>query len=238
MSTTKEIDLQTPRSVGQIVDLTVTCHRRKPVLFLTLAMSVVAPYVLIVLAATGSSPLGESNASTRTILILSIVAFALVGPMVSVLHIQAVTLMGEGVEPTLGAVYRRALPVLAVAAAAQIVAGLAIFAGFIAFVIPGLILVVRFAVVAQAAAIERTDWMAAVRGSFELTRGLWLHVFGAVLAAGVFDFALNQAGAAVAGSHTHVQQVLLAIVVGTIGQSFAALTTALLYYDLRARTGY
>ena len=238
MRTATQIDLQTPRSVGQIVDLTVVCHRRKPLLFFSLALSVVAPYTLIVLAATGSSPLGESNASTDTIFVLSILAFALVGPMVSVLHIQALSLMGDGVEPSLGAVYRRAVPVLAVAAAAQIVAGIAIFAGLLAFVIPGVIILVRLAVVAQVAAVERSDWMGAVRGSFELTRGLWSHTFGAVIVAGVFDFALNQAGAAIAGSHTHVQQVLLAILTGTVGQSFAALTTAVLYFDLRARAGY
>jgi hypothetical protein len=238
MDTTPTIDLTTPRSLGQIVDLATSSHLRKPLLFLTLAMSVVAPYALIVVAATGSSPLGESNASARTILILSVVALALVGPMVSVLHVQALTLMGDGIEPTLRAVYKRAFPVLAVAAAAQIVAGIAIFVGFLAFVIPGVFLVVRLAVVAQEAAIQRTDWLGAVRGSFELTRGLWLHVFGVVLVGGVFDFALNQAGAAVAGSHTHVQQVLLAIAVGTIGQSFSALITAVLYYDLRARAGH
>ena len=238
MSTSTQVDLGTPRTVGQIVDLTVSCHLRKPLLFLTLSLSVIAPYTLIVLAASGSSPLGESNVSTRTILILTVVAFALVGPIVSVLHIQALALMGDGVEPTLALVYRRALPVLAVAAAAQIVAGFAIFLGFVAFIVPGVILAIRLAVVAQAAAIERTDWMGAVRGSFELTRGLWPHVFGAVLVGGVFEFALTQAGGAVAGSHTHVQQVLLAMVVGTIGYSFSALITAVLYYDLRARAGY
>jgi hypothetical protein len=238
MGAATKVDLHTPRSVGQIVDLTVICHRRKPLLFFALALSVVAPYTLIVLAATGSSPLGESNASTQTILVLSIVAFALVGPLVSVLHIQALTLMGDGAAPALVPVYRQAVPVIAVAAAAQIVAGFAIFAGLVAFIIPGVILAVRLAVVAQVAAVERSDWMGAVRGSFDLTRGLWTHVFGAVLVAGVFDFALNQAGSAIAGSHTHVPQVLLAILTGTVGQSFAALTTAVLYFDLRARAGY
>jgi hypothetical protein len=51
----------------------------------------------------------------------------------------------------------------------------------------------------------------------------------------VFEFALAAAAEAVAGSHTHVQQVVLAIVVGTIGQSFTAMTAAVLYFDLRAR---
>lgn len=229
------LDLIGPRSVGEIVDLAVICHRRRAPLFLALALSVVAPYTLIVVAATGSTPLGESNASAETILILSIVAFALVGPLVSVLHVHALALLGEQGEARLGAVYARALRVLGVAAAAQIIAGIGIFAGLLAFVIPGIVLAVRLGVVAQVAAIERSDWIGALRGSLALTRGLWVHVFGAVAVAGVFDFALNQAGSAVAGSHTHVQQVVLAIGVGTIAQSFSATIAAILYFDLRAR---
>src|SRR5258708_33102241 len=112
--------------------------------------------------------------------------------MVWVLSIQALSLLGEGSKPSLAAVYGRALPVLAVAAAAQIVAGFAIFAGLLAFLIPGVILAIRLAVVAQVAAIERTDWIGAVRGSFQLTSRVWLHVFGAVVVAGVFDLALKQ----------------------------------------------
>ena len=229
-------DLTVPRSVGEIVDLAVACHRRRAPLLLALALSVVAPYTLIVLAATGSTPLGEAGADAQTVLILSIVAFALVGPMVSVLHIHALALLGEHGEARIGAVYARALRVLAVAAAAQVVAGLGIFAGLLAFIIPGVALAIRLGVVAQVAAIERSDWIGALRGSFELTRGLWAHVLGAVLVAGVFDFAVNQAASAVAGSHTDVQQVVLAIAAGTIAQSFAALVTAILYFDLRARS--
>jgi hypothetical protein len=36
-------DLTVPRSVGEIVDLAVTCHRRHALRFLVLALSVVAP---------------------------------------------------------------------------------------------------------------------------------------------------------------------------------------------------
>jgi hypothetical protein len=231
----RSFPLDQARSVGQSVDLVVVGHRRHPILFLTLALSVVAPYTLIVLAATGTTPLGESHVSAQTILLLDVVSFALVGPLVSVLHIHALAMLGEGREPSFGAVYRPAFRVLPVAAAAQIVAGVAIGVGLLAFVIPGVVVAVRLAVVAQVAAIERSDWMGALRGSFELTRGLGWHVLGAVVVAGVFEFALLAAAQAVAGSHTHVQQVILAIGVGTIGQSFTALVTAVLYFDLKAR---
>jgi hypothetical protein len=237
MTRTEPIDLSIPRSVGQIVDLAVIGHRRAPLLFLTLALSVVAPYVLIVLAATGATPLGENHAATSTMLALELVSFALVGPLISVLSVHALSSLATGLRPRLGDVYGPALRVLPVATAAQLVAGVGIGLGLLVFVIPGLLLAVRLAVVAQVAAVERTDWIGALRGSLALTLGNGWHVFGAVIVTGVFDFALAAAAEAIAGSHTDLAQVVLAIVVLTVGQSFAALVSALLYFDLRARSG-
>jgi hypothetical protein len=230
-----EVDLHSPRSIGQIIDLAVIGHLRHPLLFLTLALSVVAPYTLIVLAATGASPLTVSSASTQTILTLELVGFAFVGPMVSVLHVHALAQLGAGGTPTVVTVYRPAVRVVAVAAAAQIVAGVGIGAGLLAFVLPGIFLLVRLAVVAQVASIDRTDWIGALKGSFALTNLKGWHVFGAVLVAAVFELAVTQAGHAVAGTHTHAPQVLLAIVVGTVSQSFTALVLGVLYYDLKSR---
>jgi hypothetical protein len=45
-------------------------------------------------------------------------------------------------------------------------------------VIPGVILMIRCAVVAQAAAVERVDWLGALRRSGQLVSGNYLHVLG------------------------------------------------------------
>jgi hypothetical protein len=232
---TATVNLATPRSVGEIIDLAVIAHRRAPLLFLTLALSVVAPYVLIVVAVTGATPLGQSSVSAETELILELVSLALVGPLVSVLHIHALKLLGEGVEPTFGAVYRPALRVLPVAVAAQIVTGIGVFAGLSLFVVPGIFVLVRLAVVAQVAAMEATDWIGALRGSVRLSYGNGWHTLGTLIVPGVFGVALVLGGGAIAGKHTDVPQVILAIVVATIAQSFSAIVGAILYYDLRAR---
>ncbi len=126
---------------------------------------------------------------------------------------------------------------LPVATAAQLVAGIAIGAGLVAFVIPGVLLAVRLAVVAQVAAVERTDWTGALRGSLALTRGHGWHVFGALAVSGVVDLLLAEAAGAGASHAALGVQVVLAIGVGTIGQSFAAVIAAVLYFDLRARSG-
>jgi hypothetical protein len=235
MNASTDIDLRSPRSIGQIVDLAVIAHRRQPLLLLTLALSVVAPYVLIVVAVSGGTPLGQSHVSDETIFLLEIISFALVTPLISVLHIHALTQLGEGTTPTLATVYRPALRVLPVAAAAQIITGIGVFAGLTLFVIPGVFVLVRLAVVAQVAAIERTDWIGALRGSVLLTLGNAWHTLGVVVVAAVVELALVLGGEAVAGTHTGPLQVILAIVVATVGQSFSAIVAAILYYDLRAR---
>jgi hypothetical protein len=49
------------------------------------------------------------------------------------------------------------------------------------------------------------------------------------------NFGLGEAAGAISGSKTGAVDVIIGIAVGTIARSFAALTTALLYFDLLAR---
>ncbi len=92
------------------------------------------------------------------------------------------------------------------------------------------------AVVAQAAALEHTDWMGALRRSGELVRGNYLHVFGLVVVTTAVNLGLSEAAGAISrGSKTTATDVIVGIAVGTLIRSFAALTTALLYFDLLAR---
>jgi hypothetical protein len=59
--------------------------------------------------------------------------------------------------------------VLPVVAAAEIVANVGIVAGTYALAIPGIILSVRWSVVAQTAAVEHEGWLPALRRSWRLT---------------------------------------------------------------------
>jgi hypothetical protein len=227
--------LQTPRSAAEIISFALQVYRRYPLLFALLALGVVAPYELIVLAVTGRSPFGQQSGTVSSVLVLSLLEFAVVGPLISALHIHAVQSIAGGEQPDLGEVAARGLRVLPTVAAAQIVATLGIGLGFILLVIPGVLLLLRWAVVAQAAAIENESWIDALRRSAQLTRGNYLHVLGLVAITGVVAIGLRDVGLLLAGSHAQAQNVAVGIVVETVARSFMALTFAVLFFDLVAR---
>ena len=144
-----------PRSARQLVRAAFELYRRYPLLFLVLAAGVITvPYEVIVLAATGAGPFAHGSLSFGVGYLLTLIELALIGPLVSALHVHAVCEVAEGREPQLASVARRGLRVLPVVAAAAIIAWFGILLGFLVFVVPGIILSLRWYVVAQAAAIE------------------------------------------------------------------------------------
>jgi hypothetical protein len=174
--------------------------------------------------------------SGTTELILDVVNFFLIGPLISALHVHAVRDIRDGDRPRLASVAPRALAVLPVVSAAVIISTLGIFAGFIALIVPGILLSLRWAVVAQAAALERGSWTDALRRSADLTRGNYWHIFGTVflvsLPGGILGFALE---AAFHHPSTTVPSFVAGTAFQTVVRSFTALATALLYFDLMAR---
>ncbi len=200
------------------------------------ALGVVAPYELIVLAVTGRNPFAvQHNVSTEVI--LSLIDFVVVGPLIAAFYIQAVQTIGHKQAPRLSKVAVRGLVVLPTVAAAQIIATLGIAVGFVAFIVPGVYLLIRWAVVAQAAAIDNDNWIAALKRSGELTAGSYLHVLGLLLSAGLIAAVITNLGLAAAGSRTTAVAIAVGIVVETIARSFVALNLAVLFFDLLARRG-
>lgn len=231
----KPLELDQPRTVGQIVATALELYARYPAVFVLLALAVVAPYELGVLAVTGAGPLGGRNASPGTVVTLFLFDVALVGPLISALHVHAVVTIGRHEQPHLLDVASRGIRVLPVVAAAEIVAGIGIGLGLFAFVVPGIILLIRWAVVAQVAAIEGTDWLGALRRSLELTRNNSLHVFAVLVLTTAVNLGVSEIGLAIAGTKTRPLEVVLGIAVVTLTRSFAALSTAILFFDLLAR---
>jgi hypothetical protein len=204
-------------------------------LFVLLAFGVVAPYELIVLAITGVTPFSQQRGSVSTAVILSLIDFVVVGPLIAAFYIHAVRDMDQGRSPSALDVVSRGLRVLPTVAAAQIIATLCIGIGLLFFVIPGVILLLRWAVVAQAAAMDNENWVEALKRSAALTRGNYWHVLGLILLTGVIEVLLLDVGFSVAGSHVGVWEVAVGILLETITRSFTALTLAVLYFDLTAR---
>jgi hypothetical protein len=232
------IDLGRERSALEILRAALVMYRRYPLLFATLAVGVIAPYELARLAVTGVGPLGSGKSGDEgTLLLFELIYYVLVSPLISALHVHAVIEIGNGRRPKIGPVALQGLRVLAVVVAAEIVAGVLIGLGFIALIVPGIILSLRWSVVAQTAAVDHEGWMPALRRSAQLTAGHYWHIFRVLLAVGFLTFLIAAVtGVLVGGGHnTSIVSVLIGIVVYTLVASFGALTLAVLYFDLRAR---
>lgn len=207
-----------------------------PALFVALSAIVAIPYELLVLVLAHASPLGEQRV-TSTVLILALVETALVMPLISALQAHAVVMIGDAQEPNLGEVIGRSVRVLPTVAAAEIIAAIGEAVGYVLFIIPGVLLTLRWAVVAQAAAIEETDWPTALRRSGRLARRNYLRILALIIVVGLVEAALTGVGAAIAGTGRSAGPVIVGIVIVVLTRTFGALVTAMLYFDLRAREG-
>jgi hypothetical protein len=231
-------ELERQRTVGEIYAATARLYRRYPLLFAILALAVMAPYELAVLAITGYGPLHVGREGVATSLPLDLLRGSLITPLISALHMHAVVSIGEHRKPRLGSVAARGLSALPVVAAAAVMSGIGIFFGYLALVIPGILLSLRWAVAAQAASIEHGDWSAALASSRGLTAGRYWHVFGLVFSGGLIVAAIRIGIRAIdLGSTSGGASVAVGIAFDTLAASFVALTLALLYFDLRARPG-
>lgn len=230
------IELGQERSVGQILRATLDLYRAFPVLFLILAAAVMIPYDLAVLAATGHGPFGRVHDGFLINEFLNILSFSLIEPLISALHAHALVLIDEGIRPRLARVALSGLRVLPIVSAAEIMANIGILLGFIALIVPGIVLALRWSVVAQVAAIEHDGWLPSLRRSAKLAADHYGHIFALSLVTGIVTATARFGiGAISPGSTSGVASVALGISVDTILASFTALALAILYFDLLAR---
>jgi len=222
--------------VWQLLLATLDLYRRYPRLFLVLATGVIVPYELIVLVATGTGPFSRGNAAPGVSFLLTLVDLSLIGPLISALHVHAVAEVRQDREPRVGAVAVQGFKVLPVVAAAAVISWLGIVVGFAALIVPGVILTLRWVVVAQAAAIEHEGWLPALRRSGELSDERYGHIFWFLVCVTAITVVPGVLGAAAFGLHDmSVVSFLVGLAVHVFTASFAALATALLFYDLLAR---
>lgn len=230
-----KVDLDRAKSVGEIIGDALRCYASYPALFATLTLAVVVPYAVIVRLVEQANLIGGTHHGAVAALVLLLIDVLLVGPLISALHVHAVVELGAGRVPRIREVFARGLRVLPVVAAAQVVAGIATGLGFVVLIVPGLFLLAVWAVVAQAAAIENTDWLGALRRSAELTSGSRWHALGVLISVALINGVIERVCGTAVGSGVSVGALVAGVVVEMITLSFAALTGAMLYYDLRAR---
>jgi hypothetical protein len=240
------VDQNRPQPATRIVRSALALYGRYPLLFLALGSVVVVPFDVIVLAATGHGYL-QGDRSGITPWLLQVGDWVWLTPLISALHIYAVAVIRLGNEPRLPTVGPAGFQALPRVVPATVVSGLLI--GI--FTIPpglippevslllfigGLYLTLRFVVVAQVASMEKIRWLRPLPRSFELTEREWGHVLVFLVLAGLVVLPFGLAFTLALHSEPATPATFLGgLLIHIVTASFAALATALLYYDLVAR---
>ena len=154
--------------------------------------------------------------------------------------VEAVRDIRDGVRDfTIGGLFRSVAPVILPLFITSLLAGVAIALGFVLLVIPGLILLTIFAVVAPVVVIEKRTAFAALSRSRELVRGNGWRVFGIIVVAFLLQAIAGQILGAIIGA---VDDGVVGLALGTLLSSalvapIAAIAAALLYFALREAHG-
>ena len=151
------------------------------------------------------------------------------------LVVQAVRDIQDGVRDlSLGGLFRSVSKVLAPLLWTAILVGLGVFFGFLAFLIPGLVLLTWWAVAAPVVVCEVRTPTEAIRRSRGLVRGHGWQVFSVLLVTFlivlVADLLLASLANAVSGSD--IAFALAQLLAGTITAPVFALASAVLYLEL------
>jgi hypothetical protein len=228
------LEIERPRSATELIGATFSLYRRYPWLFLVLAAVVVVPYQALLAIPT----LGVVHGAAQGWLefALGIGDLALVAPLVSAFHVYAVDDVRQGRQPLIASVGRRGMATLSVVSPAVFLTWLGISAGLVALIVPGVILFLRWAVVAQTASLGAETWPDALTQSNRLTGGRYKHVFALLFPVFVITELPYGALLLIFGLKSEaLAPFLLRAAIDIPVLSFTALATALLYFDLTAR---
>jgi hypothetical protein len=230
-----ELHLDESRSVRSVVSTALRCYVSRAGFFMTITATVVVPWALVIWLVTGRGLLNQRSGGSGEALLSLGISSLIVGPLVSALHVHALTDLGGGQRPQLVSVLRRGIVALPLVAAAQVVADIGSCVGLVCLIIPGVILSARWILVAQIAAVERPNWIDCLRHSWQRTRGLVLHILGVVLAVTIPLFAIDRLITLLLPNRADALTLVVGVVVELISISIVALTQAVLYYDIQAR---
>lgn len=135
---------------------------------------------------------------------------------------------------SVGELYRSVTPVLWPLAGASILFGLGVAIGFVLLIVPGLILLTIWAVIAPAIVIEERRVFESFGRSRELVKGYGWPVFGVVICAAlitaVVSLILISIAAAIADGP--ILRIVLGVLASTVTAPITALVAGVLYYRL------
>ncbi len=142
-------------------------------------------------------------------------------------------------DSSAGELLSAATPVIAPLIGAGLLSGLGIGIGFLLLVIPGLILLTIWAVIAPVIVIERSGVIDAFGRSRELVRGNGWEVFGVIISAFLIALVVGLIFGAIAVGIAHgaIMRIIFNIAASTLTAPITALAAAVIYYRLRGIEG-
>ncbi len=139
-------------------------------------------------------------------------------------------------DSSAGELMRSAAPVVLPLIGAGLLSGLGVGVGIVLFIVPGLVLLTIWAVIAPVIVVERSGVIGAFGRSRALVRGNGWRVFGAILVAFLITFivglVLSAIGAGIANGA--IVRIVFNAVASTLTAPIGALLAAVLYFRLRA----
>jgi hypothetical protein len=181
----------------------------------------------------------------RTLLVAAAPVLALVA---AVIALAAITLFtGMVVElvadiqdgrrdATVSQLLRAVTPVLGRLMLVGVIAGVGIVIGFVAIIVPGLILITIWSVIAPVVVLERPPGLRALRRSRELVRGSGWPVFGVIVVLVVGVNVLADAIEVLGDSAGTGAGIVVTVIVQILTAPLAALAASVLYFELRGRS--
>jgi hypothetical protein len=236
------IELERPRDAGALLRDSLVVYIRHLWTFLALGALVVVP-TQVVVGGIGMEQFTagyDESPGFAELAIPATVSYLVVAPLITAICVYALSSVAAGGSPSAGAAVVKGFESFSPIFFAVLLAALGIMLGFLALIVPGVYLFVRWFFVPQAVVLEQARGAGALRASGRLVEGSWWRTFGlivlvsvsvaliAILIGSPFDAAANSSDRA-------LWSLIGEIVAGSVTQPFGALYSTLLYFDLKAR---
>jgi hypothetical protein len=138
---------------------------------------------------------------------------------------------------SVGELFSHAAPYLGTLVLNGILAGIAIAIGFVLIIVPGLILLTIWAVIAPSIVVEERGVFEAFGRSRELVRGNGWQVFGAIVLAFLIVFAVGLVASIIGAAIGDAGRVILGTIANVATAPVAALVSSILFFDLGGGPG-
>jgi hypothetical protein len=217
-------------SVGDVLSEVMRVYREQAGVLLPVAF-----WLFLIVAIVNG--LTEGNIS---LFWLGIVVSLAVGTLYQGMVVELVRDVQDGrLDSSVGDLMRSVLPVLGPLIGAGILAGIGVAAGFFLLIVPGLILLTMWAVIAPVIVIEHRGVFDAFGRSRQLVKGQGWPVFGTVVVAFVIAIVASLVLIAIADSLADgpLLRIVFSALASTVTAPIEALVASVLYFRLLAIKG-